>query len=173
MLSALDALTRPAYFDTYLGHLESDDILVELERSGKELNALIASMTEEQLDHRYAPGKWSIRQVVQHLVDTELIFNYRAIRIGREETSQNLEGFDENAYAAKADGSRLSGSDLMAFFHAVRTSTGLLYQTFSDTQLELVGIASGNRIQIKSLFYINAGHTLHHAAVIRERYLQK
>ena len=173
MLSALDALTRSAYFDTYLGHLQSDDLEAELKRSGEELNALISPMTEEQLEHWYAPGKWSVRQVVQHLIDTEMILNYRALRIGREETSQHLAGFDENAYAATADERKLSGSDLMAFFNAVRASTILLYQTFSDAQLERVGIASGNRIQVSALFYINAGHTLHHTGVIRERYLQK
>ncbi|MEQ9187946.1 MAG: DinB family protein [Cryomorphaceae bacterium] len=172
MLPELDALQRSAYFDTYLEHLVSDDLAAELIRSSKELEALISPLSGEQMEFRYAPEKWSVRQVVQHLIDTELIFNYRALRIGREVAPQKLDGFDENEYANRADLSNLTNSELLEFFTSTRQSTCYLAKTFSEAQLERVGIASGHRIQVKALFYITAGHALHHANVIRERYLQ-
>lgn len=168
----VNELTRAPYFDTYLKLLNSADIAVELEQSKTEFISLLNSLSDETMTYAYAPGKWTVKQVIQHIIETEMIFNYRAIRIGREDVTQNLDGFEENHYVANAHVSEMSNSDLVDFFNAVRTSTMFLVKSFDDAQLNKTGIASGHYVQVKALFLIQSGHTLHHLNVIKERYLK-
>ncbi|MBT3648621.1 MAG: DinB family protein [Flavobacteriales bacterium] len=168
----VNELIRAPYFDTYLKLLDSASIEEGLNHSSKELRDLLETIPDDQLDYSYAPGKWTVKQVIQHVIETEMIFNYRAIRIGREDVTQNLDGFEENHFAANAQTADMTNADLAEFFTAVRMSTKHLVSTFSATQLDKSGIASGHYVQVKALFLIQAGHTLHHLNVIRERYLK-
>ena len=167
----VNELIRAPYFDTYLKLLDSASIEDNLKLSQEALTDLLQSIPEEKMAYAYAPGKWTIKQLIQHIIETEMIFNYRAIRIGREDVTQNLDGFEENHYAASAETSGMTKEDLVDFFKAVRTSTVHLAKTFNAQQLEKSGIASGHYVQVKALFLIQSGHTLHHLNVIRERYL--
>lgn len=171
MIPAIQSLIRSPYYDGYLEHVTSPDIEAELHRSGKALTSCIEQLDAQQLEHRYAPGKWSIRQIVHHLIDTELIFNYRALKIGRDTTSQVIDGFDENVFSDQVKTGELTRTELIQLFNSTRQTSLLLYKTFSEAQLNRIGIASGQRVQVKALFFIHAGHTLHHTQVIHERYL--
>lgn len=168
----LNTLIRAPYFDTYLKTLESSDVEACLNYSKQKFIQLVTSLSEEQLKYRYLPEKWSIKELIMHLIDTEMIFNYRALRIGREVEVQTLIGFDENSYAQQANVATITKDELVQFFSSVRESTLLLYKTFTDEQLARVGNASGHNMQAKALFFINAGHTLHHLNIINERYLK-
>jgi len=172
MLAELQFLARASYYDTYLSYIKQTDILAELDRSFAEFEGLISPLTSDQLVYRYEKGKWSIAQVVQHLIETEMIFNYRAITLCREEELTPMKGFDHDRYAQMAKHGSFVAADWVEFFRAVRTSTKYLFHTFSDEKLDRVGLASGHRVQTRALFYVNSGHTLHHCKVIRERYLR-
>ncbi len=168
----LNSLVRAPYFDTYLKTLESSDVLDCLLVSKKRFVEVISNLTDDQVNYRYQPNKWSIKELIIHLIDTEIIFNYRALRIGREVKAQNLEGFDENSYAQHVSVDSLSKEDLVRYFSSVRDSSMLLYKTFTEDQLSKIGVASDHKVEVKALFLINSGHTLHHLNIINERYLR-
>jgi len=170
MLDSFATLIRNPYFDTYLNHLETDDMQEALTSSAQFLIDMISPLSEQQMEYKYAPGKWSIREVVLHTIETELIFNYRALRIAREKAPQNLDGFDENAYVEESV-VRMSKEEVFAYFDATRKATLSMINTFSDDQMKKTGVASGHEIQVEALFFIQSGHTLHHAKVIRDRYI--
>ncbi|HAQ71497.1 DinB family protein [Salibacteraceae bacterium] len=169
----LNTLIRAPYFDTYLKTLDSANTLECLRYSKQKFIDVISNLSNDQLDYSYQSHKWSIKELIVHLIDTEIIFNYRALRIGRESVAQKLEGFDENAYASQANLDNLNKADLIAFFSSVRDSSMLLYKTFTSEQLNRIGEASNHNVQAKALFLINAGHTLHHLNIINERYLTR
>ena len=161
------------YYQTYINLVNSDNAKKELEESGAELEALLNDLQTEELSLRYAPEKWSIAEVLHHLIETELIFNARALRIAKEEKLDPIPGFDENSYAAQSQLDGFGIQDLRDYFQAVRTSTVYLFHSLHPEQLKKVGVASGNEIEVQALFFINAGHTRHHLKVIKERYLTR
>lgn len=171
MISSLQRLVRSSYFDTYLNHLDTDNLLEALTHSEAFMIDTLKDLSDEDLQKRYAADKWTISEVVHHIIETEMIFNYRALRIARESESQNIEGFDENLYEKESYLENFTVEELIAFFKAQRQSTILLLKTFKPHQLSKTGFASGKEVQTEALFYITAGHTLHHAKVIIERYL--
>lgn len=167
--------TYPAYFETYFRYLAPDaDPLALLSVQPTALHQLLAGLTEEQAQLRYAPGKWSIRQVVLHMADTERIFAHRALRFARAD-AQPLPGFDENQYAAHsgADERSLAGllAGLLAEYAAVRLATLALFGSFTPEQLRRSGSANGLPVTVHALLYMLAGHEAHHAAILAERYL--
>ena len=173
MLPSLQNLVRTPYFDNYLKHLETDELFAALTDSAEYFVRLLESIPNDLWRYRYAPEKWTIEEVVLHTIETELIFNSRALRIAREETNQMLDGFDENAYVVQTKLGGMSPTEIIDYFKAVRTSTTMMAKTFSERQLEKVGVASGNRVQVSALFFVTAGHTIHHGKVLQERYLSK
>ncbi|QHS56417.1 DinB family protein [Mucilaginibacter sp. 14171R-50] len=118
----------------------------------------------------YAPGKWTIRGTLQHLIDTERILSYRALCLTRNEQA-DLPNYDEAAYARYVDTSCRSIADLLTEFDHLRQGTLLLYQNFTDEMLRRVGVAAGKRVSVLALAYIMAGHPLHHLAIIQQKYL--
>jgi hypothetical protein len=159
------------YFDNYLQHLTSDDVHLELLRSKDEFTKTISEIPESASSFRYAADKWSVVQLIQHVIDTELIFSYRALRIARDEKVLELSGFDENVYAEQASLSQMSIAAGSAFFSSVRDSTMALSTTFSSDQMRKTGIASGHEVRVDLLLLVLAGHALHHSMVLKERYL--
>lgn len=127
------------------------------------------SIPEEKHDHAYAEGKWTIKEVLQHIIDAERVFAYRALCIGRMDKTP-LPSFDENMYAMNADAARRDWSSLRAEFDAVRLSTRLLFESFSEAQLESDGVSSNAPMYTRALGYIVLGHAKHHEGVTRERY---
>ena len=131
---------------------------------------LYSRFSEAQGAYRYAPAKWSLKDLLQHLSDAELIFAYRCLRIGRGDATP-LAGFEEEAYAAAAGADEHPMADLLADFRATRTASLTLFRGLPDSAWGQQGTTNGRVITARCIPFICAGHTAHHLAVIRERYL--
>jgi hypothetical protein len=124
----------------------------------------------DKFDYSYAGGKWTIKDIIQHIIDAERIFTYRALRFSRNDKTE-LPGFDENIYVDDANGSKRSIMELLTELSAVRHSTMLLFKTFNEEQLLRIGIASNNPMSVRALGFVIIGHQNHHQKVFEERYL--
>ncbi len=138
----------------------------QIDQTGRFLGAL----DEEQANTRYAQGKWSIKQVVGHMTDSERVFSYRALRFARRD-STSLPGYDENEYVDRANFDSQSHQALIEEFRAVRMATLALFRSFDDDMWLRKGTASGYEFSIRALAYQMAGHEIHHIGIIKERYL--
>lgn len=129
----------------------------------------LRTIAPEQERHRYASGKWSIREMVGHMADTERVMSYRALRIARGDTTP-LPGFDENAFTANARYDDLPLEQILGELMAVHAATILLFENMADEAWDNVGTASNHPISVRALAYIIAGHELHHMNLLKERY---
>jgi hypothetical protein len=176
MATAASSLSRPGtdefspYYTPYVARVPDGDLLATLESQLGETLALLRAVGPERSLHRYAPGKWSMRDLVQHLSDAERIFAYRALRIARGDETP-LPGWDENRYAPAANADRRSWPDLIAELAAVRAATLALFRGLDADAFARRGIANGQPVTVRALVWIIAGHERHHVAVLRERYL--
>lgn len=159
-----------AYYHRYLERCEGQDLITALQLAGERFDRITGAVGESLGDHRYAEGKWSIKEVIQHLIDCERVFAYRALRFARNDTTA-LAGFDEDAYAPASQAGRRSLASLRAEHDAVRSSTIALFNSFTAEMLLREGTANGNRFTVRALGWAIAGHELHHLDVITERYL--
>jgi hypothetical protein len=158
------------YYFTYISEIAADeDVLAVLAGLDRSTAALLAPLTEAQAGHRYAPGKWTVREVVGHVADSERVFAYRALSIARGDAAP-LPGFEENEWAAVSNADRRPLVDLLAELRAVRAASLALFQGFGAAEWERSGTASGKPVTVRALPYIIAGHERHHLAVLRERY---
>jgi hypothetical protein len=166
---------RPAaseYAPFYHGYVSSvpDGDVVELLRSGgRELLESIGRIPEDRGGYRYAPEKWTIREVIGHLIDAERIFSYRALRVARGDRTP-LASFDENQYVNTAGSNARTIADLRRELGAVREASLLLFESLPDEAWGRSGVASGNEVSLRALAYIVAGHSRHHLRILRERY---
>jgi uncharacterized damage-inducible protein DinB len=151
--------------------VQTDQLLDALDEHRMFFQQLISNLTEEQLNYRYDTGKWTIRQLVGHLIDSERIFAYRALRFARKDATE-LASFDENAYADASNASQLNIKDLLKEHWIVRESTLLLFRSFDYKMLDYAGTASKNRMTVRALGYAILGHEMHHLQIIKERYLK-
>ena len=160
------------YAPFYHGYVSSvpDGNIIELLRSGgRELLEAIGRIPEDRGGYRYGPEKWSIREVIGHLIDAERIFSYRALRVARGDRTP-LAGFEENSYVKTAGSDARTIADLARELAAVRESTVLLFESLPDEAWGRSGIASENEVSMRALAYIVAGHSRHHLRILRERY---
>ena len=127
-------------------------------------------MSEEKEDYRYAEGKWTIKELMQHIIDTERIFNYRALRFARNDELA-LQGFEQDDYNDVAQANSRDFKSILNEFNALRISTIMMYQSFTDEMLKRIGTASNSPMSVRALGYLSAGHTGHHIRVFQERYL--
>ncbi|MGV3529181.1 MAG: DinB family protein [Flavisolibacter sp.] len=160
----------PAFYQNYVHLVREEDLTKALKNSAKAAEELFYSIPEDQWSFRYAPEKWSISDMLQHLVDAERIFCYRALCFARKDATP-LPGFDENDYAAVAGADQRTKSDLMEEFAAVRKATVLLFSSFTDEQVNATGVANQHEISVSAIGFVIAGHLWHHMNVVRERYL--
>lgn len=160
----------PAYFQPYVSKVQSTNVYHALEEDWNKLEALFVHLTEEQSQFRYDEGKWTPKQILQHLIDTERILSQRALRFARRDMTQ-LPGFDQDMYVENVIVDHRSIQDLWNEFHAVRVSTLFLYKSFSEQELKREGFANGMVLSVENVGFIIAGHAIHHAQVITERYL--
>jgi uncharacterized damage-inducible protein DinB len=169
-------IPRPApseyvpYYETYISKVPKGDVLKVLEDQRRETQQLLAGLSDAKALHRYAPEKWSIKQVVGHLMDTERVFCYRALAFGRADANP-LPGFDEQAWAPAGRFDARALKDLAAELDAVRQATIALFSGLDDEALTRRGVANNNPITVRALAWIIAGHERHHVAILRERYL--
>ncbi|MEO8734541.1 MAG: DinB family protein [Flavobacteriales bacterium] len=160
----------PAFYSGYVESAEGDDLLAALQHASAAMHKTVGDLPPEKQEHRYAPAKWSVKEVVQHVVDCERIFAYRALCIARGEI-KDLPGFDENAYAKEARADLRELADILKEHDAVRTATIELFLGMDTQSMSRRGTANGKPVNVAALGWIIAGHAEHHLRIIRERYL--
>lgn len=160
----------PEYYHAYISLTAGDDLVDLLHTGREELHAFIESIPADRLDYRYQPGKWSIKEILVHLMDAERIFAYRALRFSRGDRT-GLPGFDENEYVPHSGASSRSVADILAEYKALRASTISFIKNLTPEMLTRSGIANGQEISVRALAYIIPGHEIHHLRVIGDRYL--
>ena len=158
------------YYGTYIGKVPEGDLRAMLSSQLAETMALLRSIPESQGGHRYAPDKWSIKEVLGHLIDSERIFSYRALRIARGDATP-LPGFEQDDYIPAGRFDARTVRDLADELAAVRQATIHLFAHLDEAAFERRGTASGKPVSARALAYIIAGHELHHVGILKTRYL--
>lgn len=162
--------TYPPYYDTYISKVKSDNLLDELLTVHYDTIDLITSIDLETQHFRYAEGKWNIKEILQHIMDTERIFSYRALCIARGDSTP-LPGFDENKYASHSYATARNMNDIAREFSVLRASTIELIKSLNENVWSNTGTANSHIVSIPALFYAILGHEIHHMQVINEHYL--
>lgn len=155
---------------TYIQAAENVEMIEELEISLHDFIRFVQNIPMDKFDYRYAEGKWTIKDIIQHIIDTERIFAYRALRISRNDETP-LPGFDENHYVDNTDANSRNIQDLLAEFSAVRHANLFLFKSFSEEQMKRTGTASNTVVSVRAIAFIIIGHLKHHQKVFQERYL--
>ncbi|HWM91702.1 MAG TPA: DinB family protein [Thermoanaerobaculia bacterium] len=158
------------YYFKYIGRVQSDDVVSVLETQLNEISAFLKGISEEKSLHRYAPDKWSIRQVLNHVTDTERVFLFRALWFARGFDSP-LPSFDEKVSSSAARADEVSWDRHVEEFRAARLATLTFFRNLPAEAWMRSGIASDNPFTVRALAYVAAGHALHHMAIVQERYL--
>ncbi|WP_125720825.1 DinB family protein [Flavobacterium ustbae] len=158
------------HFGNYVKAAGDGILIEELEISLHEFIRFVQNIPMDKFDYRYAEGKWTIKDIIQHIIDTERIFAYRALRFSRNDKTP-LPSFEENDYAENTDSNSRSIQELLTELSAVRHSTLLFYKSLSQEQLKRIGTASNNPISVRALGFVMIGHQRHHQKVFEERYL--
>ena len=160
-----------APFHVYIKQVKDDDLLTALRNQASAFSAFLQAIPENKTCYRYAEGKWTIKEVLQHIIDAERVFAYRALCFARRE-EQSLPSFDENNYAEHSEAHRREWKDMLEEFSTVRKSTIQLFSSFSTAQLEHNGTSSNGKPNYTlAMGFIVAGHVAHHEKIMRERYL--
>ena len=160
----------PCYFDKYINCLENIELSEAFSNAQWEIAALKLDQLKQIGDSVYAEGKWTIKDIFQHLIDAERIFAYRALRFARNDKTA-LPGFDENEYVDATNSNKRSIQDLLTELAVVRQATLSLYKSFSEEELLRIGTASDNPMSVRALGFVIIGHQNHHQRVFEERYL--
>jgi hypothetical protein len=160
----------PCYFDTYINKVEDIELIEALKQSITELDNLDIAAFEAKADYAYAEGKWTIKDIFQHLIDTERVMTYRALSYARNDIKQ-LPGFDENVYAKHVSTKKRSLKSLIAEYKLVHKSSIALFKSFDKKALKRKGIMFNSEMMVLGVGFILAGHQKHHLQVIKERYL--
>lgn len=160
----------PSGFANYIAAAGDVNLIEELEISLHDFIKFVQNIPMDKFDYRYADGKWTIKEIIQHLIDTERILAYRALRISRNDKTP-LPSFDENEYVINSNADSRSIQNLLTEFSAVRHSNVFLYKSFSAEQLLKLGTASNNEISVRALGLTIIGHQKHHQRIFDERYL--
>ena len=161
-----------AFYQPYIDQVSKNkkNIVENLIHSMQMANQLFVRIDKNKYEYSYAPGKWTIKELIQHVIDSERVFTYRALRIARLDKTA-LPGFDENDYVKVFNANQRSFNELLEELRIVRKSTILLFKSLDKKSMENMGIASGSNISVSALGYIISGHLLHHMQVINARYL--
>ena len=175
MSSPKFALVRPEpgeyapFYETYVSKVQGGDVMSQLESQRLQTAQLFAASSERDGNFRYAPGKWTIKEVVGHLSDSERIFSYRALRIARGDQTP-LPGFEQDDYVKNGNFAEQSVADLVAEFGSVRAATLALFRSLNAEAWSRRGTASEKPVTVRALAFIIAGHELHHREILKERY---
>jgi hypothetical protein len=161
-----------AYFQAYIDEVTGFDLLETLARQRDSTAAVLAGISDTKAGFRYADGKWSIREVIGHLADTERVFGYRALRVARGDPAP-MPGFDENAWMPPSGFDQRTIEDLAAEFRAVRESTLALFGGLPAEAWTRIGTANGRPLSARACAWIISGHEAHHMRILRDRYLSR
>lgn len=165
-----DVSRQPSYFDTYINKVDDIEPSEAFAQSITELDAIDLDKLHQLGDQVYAPGKWTIRDIIQHLADCERVFCYRALSVGRGDTTP-LPSFDENIFAENTGANTRPLEDVLAEFRLVRQGSIALFKTFDEAALRRTGQMSRYVLPVLAVAYIIVGHQRHHFDIIAERYL--
>ncbi|MBN8701831.1 MAG: DinB family protein [Bacteroidetes bacterium] len=169
-MSRPQASEYPTSYEQYISLVNGDNVIKVLEEQTLSIRAVLSSVDEDMEDHSYAPGKWTIKEVIGHIIDTERVVGYRVLRYVRGDESI-LPGFDSDMYVKNGNFSRRSLYDLAHEFSYVRGANIALFKTFDNLDLEKKGTADGKQASVRALLYMIAGHTEHHIKILRSKYL--
>lgn len=158
------------FYKSYIQVLEEVELIEELEICLHEFIKFIQNIPMDKFDYRYEVGKWTIKEIIQHLIDSERIFSYRALRISRNDKTP-LPGFNENDYVDNSNGNDRNLQGLLTELAVVRQATLSLFNSFSREQLTKIGVASNNEVSVRAIGFIIIGHQKHHQKIFTERYL--
>jgi len=157
------------YYDRYISLIQGEDILSTLDQQRGQTMLLLCGRDDDEGDFRYAPEKWSAKEVLGHVCDTERIFAYRALRISRADATP-LEGFEQDDYVRNGPFAQRPLADLVEDFIAVRRATLSLLRNLDEAAWARRGVANKNEVSVRALAYIIAGHELHHRRILEEKY---
>jgi uncharacterized damage-inducible protein DinB len=158
-----------SFHNTYISKVPDGDLLALMGKLKESTYHLFSSMSDERASYTYGEGKWTLKQVLGHLIDTERTFAYRLLCFSRNHTE--LPGFDQDIYVNNADFNSRSIQSLAEEFRAARESNIYMVSALTDEQLDRKGIASGNTVSVRALAYMLPGHELHHLKIMKERYI--
>lgn len=162
-----DVSVFPKYFSTYLAQIEEESLTDAFAKNGIELWEKEYAQMQKLGQKVYAEGKWTLNDILQHIIDSERIFAYRALRFARKDKT-NLAGFDENIYASNVNARSLE--DLMEEFKVVRKSSELLFGSFDNEMLKAIGTANETEVSVAAIGFALIGHAAHHLKIVKERY---
>lgn len=158
------------YFRKYIQQVPQDDFLETLEKAASETTAFLKTLNDAQWNYRYAEGKWSVKEVWLHVIDTERVMAYRALRFARNDKT-TLPGFEQDDYTPFTNAENRSPESILKEFNAVRNATLELFRNFNDEMLDRLGTANGSPFTPRALGFVIAGHEIHHLNIIKEIYL--
>ncbi|WP_339881562.1 DinB family protein [Polaribacter vadi] len=160
------------YFEQYMQLVtkEGKSIIENMQNSQIEFDTILRNLPKEKHTFSYAEGKCTLKELIQHSIDTERVFCYRALCFARNDKT-SLPGFDQDIFVDNGNANQLEFSDLLDEMSTLRKSTIQLYKSFSEEALLRIGVASGNKISVRALGYLFSGHQIHHLNIVKERYL--
>jgi len=161
--------TYPVHFQKYVDQVADNDLFQGFKDQLPVIKEFLSSVTEERSLYAYAEGKWTLKEVLQHIIDAERIFNYRALAFARKDEN-SLPSFEENSYADNSNANLRSWQSMSDEFLAVRQTTEMLYESFTGDALQASGIANNNPCTTIAMGFITLGHFAHHKRVVDERY---
>ncbi|NHM02000.1 DinB family protein [Flavobacterium difficile] len=159
------------YYGYYISLNSTDDFILNLENQLESTSLFFKSLPIDKLEYQYEVGKWTPKDILQHIIDTERIFAYRALRFARFDLT-NLPGYEENDYANSANATNRTIGDLIEEYKVVRLASIHLFKSFSEKMLLNIGLANNAPASVRALGFIIAGHEIHHVTIIKERYLK-
>ena len=171
-MSQLDENEYGAYYKQYIDAVTGNQkgIIENLRNTLTVTLATLSKLPENKQEYRYADGKWTIKELIQHLIDTERVFAYRALRFARNDATE-LSGFEQDDYIEVFDANTRDFDELLEELELTRKSTILLFKSFGEKELIRIGIASGSDMSVRALGYVISGHLVHHFNIMKERYL--
>ena len=170
-MANVDLSRVPEYFHKYINLVIDDDLQSAFDKHQKDLVSFLKDIPKRKWTYRYAEGKWSIKEVVQHIIDAERVFCYRALCFSRKDPSP-LPAFDENIFAANSKADERSKKELLKELKIVQQSSALLFNSLDEEQLDQPGVASGKSTYVKGVAYILLGHAVHHKKILEDKYLK-
>ncbi|MEQ9405875.1 MAG: DinB family protein [Cyclobacteriaceae bacterium] len=167
---AIDLSKIPEFYRGYFDPETTESVVELLVKSREDFTYLLNTFSNKKAEFRYAEGKWSVKDLIQHIIDGERIFTYRAVRFARNDRT-DLSGFEQDDYVANAHADKRDIQDLMAEFTATRNSTILFFESLNEADYQRTGTANGYGFSVEVIGYMISGHLIHHLKVIREKYL--
>jgi len=158
------------FYHNYIRQVEADDLSIALAKYNPATISFFENIPADKYEYRYAEGKWTPKEILQHIIDAERIFSYRALCFARKDTTP-LPGFDENLYADNSNANSREWESLLNEFKSVRSSSTFLFQSFNEDQLDASGLANNSPAYVSGIGFLLIGHCQHHVNILKERYL--